>query len=366
MKSSKTICGSVISLLLIMFVLPVIAFSGCDKVPTFNELAGEEKKTSPAPPVPASVPVDRTPPKIERVVKAPPPKTPEMIYEEFLNMDQRLRSDKHIAQLAELEPEFRRQITELDLAGSNITDSGAEHFAEFPNLDTLIIDRTGISNGGMTYVGQLSGLVNLSMVGMRISTDGLKGIAGLTNLEYLDLSSTSINDLSFEHLLGMKNLQVLRIADIQQLQGQGLAELAKRGVLSNLRELVASNTHIGSDGLVALETMPHLEVLTLNNASISEIQLPHIANCGELVELYLNGSAIGNNSLKQLVKLGKLERLSLQGCSALTDDAFVFIKNMKSLTKLNVNNTRVTEAGVQKLKEQFLPDTAIMFKGREY
>jgi len=164
----------------------------------------------------------------------------------------------------------------------------------------------------------------------------------------------------------MKNLQVLRIADIKQLQGQGLAELGKRGVLSNLRELIAHNTRISNKGLVALKNMPNLEYLMLNSAGVSELQLPLIASRSNLVRLSMNGSAVGNNSMKLLVKLKNLEELSLQGCGALTDDAFVFLKKMKSLTRLNVNNTRVTEAGVQKLKEQFLPDTAIMFRGREY
>ncbi|MEZ6052025.1 MAG: hypothetical protein R3B91_13555 [Planctomycetaceae bacterium] len=366
MASSKS-SHQYVFILLIVLALPVISLCGCEKVPTFDELAGKEDPPPPAaPPVPEAQPVDRTPPKVEPPVQTPPPKTPEMVYDAFVNMDPRLRSDQHLQEIAGLDAEFRRQITELDLAGSNITDNGAKHLVEFPQLQVLIIDRTGIRGPGMAEIGKLTGLVELSAQDTRIDTAGLQGIAGLTNLEYLDLTGTSINDLSFEHLLGMKNLQVLKIGNNQQLQGQGLAELGKRGVLTNLLELYAPNTYIGNEGLVALKGMPHLEVLYLGNASISEVQLPLISGCNELIVLNLDGAAVGNNSLKQLVKLNKLEELSLKGCSALTDDAFNHIKNLKSLTQLNVNNTQVSEQAVQTLKEKFLPDTTVLFRGKEY
>ncbi len=362
MKFSDAIRVRGVSLLM-SCVVSILLVSGCDKVPTFGELTGNEKPAA----VPAPPPVQAPPSKIEMpTVKAPPPKTPEMIYEEFLAKESRLRDNKDLKQLSQFEPELRAQIQDLNMADSQLTDEGAEYLTAFPELGQLNIGRTGISNVGLQKVGQVNGLKHLSMVGVRIGSDGLAAIAGLTDLEHLDLSGTSITDKSFEHLLGMTNLQVLAIGSIKQLQGQGIAELAKRGVLKNLRALIAPDTAIANYGVEGIKQMPALETLQLNRTGVTDQQMPLIASRGDLVTLYVESNPISNAGVKHLTKLKNLELLSLQGCKGVDRDAFNFIKNMKNLKTLNVSNTGVTEDAVVALKEKFLPDTVILFNGQEY
>ena len=286
---------------------------------------------------------------------------PEEIYEEFLATATNRRNDKHLAALAEFDPSLRGQISELDMSRSQLTDQGTEYLSAFPNLEELKIDYSGITGGSTPLIGELRNLKHLSMAGTRIGEAGLAGIAGLTDLEYLNFGSTAAHDLSFEHLLGMKNLQVLAISDLRSLNGQGLAELAKRGVLTNLRELHASNTQIGNYGLEGLKHMPHLEVLILNSAGVNDIHTPLIGSRKELVRLSLERNKIGSDGVKPLAKLKNLELLNLAGCKSVKDEAFNYLKNLKNLKVLNVSGTGVTPGAVETLQEKFLPDTDIKY-----
>ncbi|MCA9073641.1 MAG: hypothetical protein KDA93_01310 [Planctomycetaceae bacterium] len=345
--------------LAVLMMLPALILSGCDKVPTFQELTGNEAKPEPAP-----APVVEPPPPpqaAEPVAKPPAPKTPEEIYEEFLAKEQAQRKDEDIAKLAEFDPSLRSQIQELDMSRSQMSDKGAAMLTAFPKVEDLNIDYTGVTSVGLAEVGKLTGLKHLSLAKTRINETALEGIDGLTDLEYLDISQTSSDDLSFQHLVGMKNLQVLRITDMPHLRGQGLAELANRGVLSNLRELYAPNTKIGNYGLEALEKLPHLQILNLNNAAVNDIHMPLIGSRRELVTLYLERNTISSQGVKSLAKLKNLETLSLANCKSVQDEAFNFIKNLKTLTLLNVSGTGVTPDAVKMLQEKFLPDTEIKY-----
>lgn len=347
---------------LILIVLPALAISGCDKVPTFQELTGNEQPSepSPAPPVEPALPPQRP----EPVAKAPAPKTPEQIYEEFLGIAQGLKKDEHLAQLAQFEPGLREQIVQLDMSGSQMSDRGTTYLKAFPNLEELKIDATGVTAAGLPEIGKLQNLKHLSMAGARVNESGMDGIKELSNLEYLNISHTAASDLSFQYLLDMKKLETLIITDMQHLQGQGLAELGRLGVLSNIRELHASNSPIGNYGLKALQKMPHLEILVLNNAAVNDVHMPIIGSRKELIRLSLERNSIGSDSLKHLSKLKNLEYLSLAGINTVQDEAFNHIKNLKSLKFLNVSGTGVSSKAASILQERFLPDTKISYDNR--
>jgi Leucine-rich repeat (LRR) protein len=336
---------------------------GCDKVPTFQELTSGKPQAEAKPEAIVSDEPPPPPPRPE--VQGPPPRTPRQILDEFLATESRLRHDARLAEVAALDDALRREITSLDVNSAVVTDVGARHLSKFPALQELNVSRTSITNQGMAALSGLSTVRRLRLNGLFIDGEGLKEIAGLSSLTELGIAGTSISDGSFEHLVKMDSLEVLDISGNSKLLGQGFAELVRRNVLKNLKELHASGTSLGYYGFRDLKGLPGLEVLTLANANIAEEALDNIVVCRNLRVLNLQGNPIGNDGLKKIARLKQLEALLVGGCVGVTDQGLASLRGLSNLRRLDLNNTRCSPAAVQQLKEKSLPNATIVFQDRE-
>jgi internalin A len=346
--------------LAVVLILP--AASSCDRVPTFEELAGEESAVEGGIPEQGIPEQQAAAPPAMPSAPAPAPRTPQQILDEFLAKESRMRTAADLRDLAELPPEVLQQVTALDLRDSQVNDPAAPLLAKFPALVELDLTGTAITNDGMKAVAQVPGLQRAVLDRMIIDGRGLTELSGHRQLRELSLVQTPLSDQSFQHLRQFDQLEVLRVSGSTTLQGHGFDELVRRGVLTNLRELEAGGTAFGFHGLQNIDKLAGLEVLVLSDAQVSDKNLPQIGACRQLKRLDLRGNLIGNEGLKHLVRLKNLEWLSVAGCLGVSDEGLRHLRNLDGLKELDLSGCHCRPAAVRELKEKHLPDTAIRFE----
>ena len=101
----------------------------------------------------------------------------------------------------------------------------------------------------------------------------------------------------------------------------------------------------------------HLEKMPNNRGTgkISDDGLRRLANRKELKQLkrlYLSGSKITDLGLGPVGKnLLQLKRLTLNGCDGITDAGLQHLHGLDHLIELRLKGTKVTEAGITKLRK---------------
>jgi len=68
-------------------------------------------------------------------------------------------------------------LTDLDLSNTAITDEGLEYIAELSGLCCLSLDGSGVSDNGLRFLAALTDLGHLSLTDCDITTTGAKSLS---------------------------------------------------------------------------------------------------------------------------------------------------------------------------------------------
>lgn len=121
--------------------------------------------------------------------------------------------------------------------------------------------------------------------------------------------------------------------------------------LSHLRVLDIGCDNLSNEDLKALPALPQVQRLVLGQTPISDEGLKYLASMTDLRLLDLMMTKVEGKGFKYLDKLTKLETLYLTG-SSLNDSAMPYIvKNFKRLKRIDLDETKVTLAGLLQLAE---------------
>lgn len=359
----SSIATACLRCLLVLAMLVLLA-AGCDNVPTFQELTGQEVEGT----APEQAIADQGPSAPPTMPEGPPPaaKSPQQIIDEFLATESRLRTNAMLEQLAGLDSGLLQQLTVLNLEDSQINDLGSPLLPKFPAVEELNLAGTSVTNAGMPPLANVASLKKVNLDRLFIDGEGLAALKNHQQLRELSLTNTPISDAAFQHLQKMDGLEVLRVSGTRNLQGHGFDELVKNRVLTNLRELQAGSTGFGYYGLRNVKQLPALEILIVPDAEVSDQMTVGIATCRNLRVVDLSRNPIGNDSLKLLSRLDQLETLKVNHCAGITGEGLVHLKGMKSLKVLELNGCRCAVPEVQTLKEKFLKNTTIHFNNEVF
>lgn len=190
---------------------------------------------------------------------------------EHLNLDACPVSDWAIAHLAD--NNVVPNLKSLDLADTELSDLGAEHLAKFRNLTRLSLFYCNITNAGLRHVSALSQLEVLNLDSREISDSGISHLRNLRKLQCLDLFSGRITDSGCAHISRMESLQSL------ELCGGGVGDLGCTLIsgLPNLTSLnLSQNERITNRGAAALAELKYLKALNLSNTGVdaNNLRLP--------------------------------------------------------------------------------------------
>lgn len=184
-------------------------------------------------------------------------------------------------------------------------DAETEHIARLPELETLDLEKTRLTDLGLARLGRLRKLRWLSLRKTPVSGAGIAELRNLTVLQHLDLRGVG------------------RWGTLEPL-----------AAFANLKHLDLTSAGLEGDQLRGLEMLSALTWLSLgDNPNISDPGLQRLAGLRRVEELYLPNTGITDAGLESLA-------------------------NLKRLKTLDVHGTRVTQGGVAKLL-QALPQLTV-------
>ncbi len=144
----------------------------------------------------------------------------------------------------------------------------------------------GLCDKAMIYVGRMTGLKNLILDRSEVSDIGLTNVKYLTNLESLSLFSTLVNGSSFKSLTNLKKLSILKMA----------------------------NNSLKPASYAYLVSLPKLERLNLTRCHPNGEALKHVGECTSINELHLGRNEnITDETIKYIAPLKKLHFLDVVG-----------------------------------------------------
>jgi Leucine-rich repeat (LRR) protein len=247
-------------------------------------------------------------------------------------------------------------IAGIDLRSAWITDSDMPRLAQLRDLKRLDLSLTRISDRGLRALKPLPAIEDLNLYFAEQITDESTAIfKGWKHLKRLNLRGTRITDSTLEFLSAIPTLESLDIG-WAQITDTGLDHLA---ALTNLRSLTMGGNKLTDAGLQFLRQLPQIEYLDLGGTqrtdsglwslSLTDAGTQAIAQVASLRELRLTGTAVTGRGLEALQSLPHLERLSLQSCRRLKDDAVAVLQKFSHLQELDVKDSSLSESAVERL-----------------
>jgi hypothetical protein len=263
--------------------------------------------------------------------------------------------------------------------GEAVTDDWLRNLADLPDLVRLEIAGTGVSDAGLASLRGLKGLERLNICLTPLTDGCLKHLAGLTNLRRLVVASTKVTGAGFKDIPDWPRIEsinlhscpvsdeglaaIRRFRSLQRLEivhskvtDAGLKHL---GELTNLRQLHVASHGTTRHGLGFVERLTRLYQLDLYEELASNEGLAHAGKLTGLKVLSLYVGPADDAGLAALRNLTGLEELTIGGMGKVTDGAVDHLAALKSLKRLTLNGTKVTDAALKRLRTA-LPGTQVM------
>ena len=249
------------------------------------------------------------------------------------------------------------QVIAIDLRASWVGDSDLARLAGTPTLTRLDLSQTRISDHGLRQLKNAPAIEELNLRYAELITDeGISALKTWKRLKRLDLEGTKITDSALQHIATLTSLETLNIGHVL-VTDAGLEALTS---LTNLKELTLGGNKLTDAGLQSLRQLPGLTFLDLGGSqredsgiwlvSFGQPGLEAIGTLKELRQLRLQGTLISAGGLETLQGLSRLEHLDLHDCARIADDAIPVLAALPSLQSIDLTDTKVTPAGLEKLR----------------
>jgi hypothetical protein len=177
-----------------------------------------------------------------------------------LNLIGRGIHDGHLKWLTNLD------VRTLLLQGCAVTDRGLATLRRLPNLVSLFVSNAAVSDEGMSHIGQLRQLKELTLADTNVTDDGLIALQKSANLQNLQLQGAGFSNRALKFIASVRSLKNLTFVGTS-IDGRQIAELSR---LPNLASLVMHRSDFresSPEGFGSLRTVRSLE---LNGCYMSE------------------------------------------------------------------------------------------------
>lgn len=210
---------------------------------------------------------------------------------------------------------------------SNDFDSKAKSWVPQWALNRLGVDFFH----GVTFVSlNYSGDSGTRAENGNLTDDALKHLPKLPKIRVLLLSDTQATDSSMPHLAALSKLEYLYMWDAIRVSDIGTANLQP---LKKLKYIHLSSSQITDKTLQVLGELPRLEGLSLQFNDFSDEGLQHLDKLPDLKSLWVCGPE--------------------QSANGITDKGLDILAERHNLTRLGVQNTKVTDLGLASFEEKF-------------
>ncbi|GAB1600119.1 toll-like receptor 4 [Argonauta hians] len=249
---------------------------------------------------------------------------------------------------------YLKNLQHLDLSDNYISKISAENLQENRKLEFLDLSHNSISIiDEFAFKNIENSLLNLDLALNAITREHLKHFRNMRKLRSLKLDYNKITSLAGDnHITSLggnlfQNMNQLKTLSVKYNQLTKLHKTHLSG-LNNLEKLVLNNNLLLIESS-AMEALPHLETLYLENQQLNEtMSMDWLENTnGWIKKLYLKGNRLNVKQLWKSIKtLAHLEVLDLSSCHLNEIPLFAFEKNTRlELLKLNDNEIETLREG---------------------
>ena len=345
-----------------------VSFSGCEKVPTWDDLTSEEKDEGEKPkpqakPAKPDVVVKRKPkPKPKKVVVKV---EPEEAYAAFQEMRSRDINDLHIDKLIKEMGDKASLVEKLNLGHSRVTIASIKKMNLFTSLKELNASGIELNDEAVEVIGQLTQLESLNLDGNRtINSDRMIYLEGLVNLRRLSLNNTAISENAFAAMRNLDNLEYLSFIGTN-ITGEGFYKIRKRKSLKKLRHINANNTSFGVYGFAGIQGLTELRTLNVRTAIVSDPSLKGLKGLKKLTKLDLGFNTLSDVGVKEITKNKSLVDLNLHNTKRITNEGLRLMLKLKNLEVLTLTGTMCNPAGAKAFKKK-VKDCKVLLDGEIY
>jgi hypothetical protein len=206
----------------------------------------------------------------------------------------------------------------IDLIKRDADDETVRQIAQFDHLQVLLLDQTGVTDAACKELAKLKELRALTLSKTNVSDEGLYYLRNSTQLAELDLHDTRVTGFGLRHLQEM----------------------------ANLKELSLANTRVCGRNLEHLAALPNLQTLDLSGTPISDDDVERLRGLRVIV-LHLRDTQVTEDGLARLRLANRIVGLDISG-TQVNDDVFDHFLRYPDLGRVNVSNTHVTKAGIER------------------
>jgi Leucine Rich repeat len=205
--------------------------------------------------------------------------------------------------------------------GVGLADSQLAELRNVESLRSLTLTDRSISDETMNLIASLRTLTVLALSGTTLGPRGLLSLASLGQLEELDLSGTrAVGDFGIKGLAGLPHLRILILSRAALTDGE-------------------------AESLFQLQT---LRTLNIDGSTLKPATLTGLANLTSLESLSLAQTQVDDGVLASLCTLPTLSYLNL-ATTPIGDASVTDLCQMNKLTTLILRQTRITESGLARI-----------------
>jgi len=191
-------------------------------------------------------------------------------------------------------------------------------------------------------IGTLDHLQGVHLDRTRITDAACRELSALRELRVLTLSQTTVGDQGLYYLRNNTQLAVIDLHETN-VTGAGLRHLER---MSNLKELSLSHTRACGRNLEYLALLPNLQLLDLSETPINDDDLERLRGL-QVITLHLRDSQVTEDGPARLRLANRIVGLDLSG-TQVNDDVFDHFLRYPDLGRVNVTNTHVSKAGIER------------------
>ncbi len=220
--------------------------------------------------------------------------------------------------------------------------SDLRYLSRKSGLKILSLEYKECDDKDMVFAGRSRDLTEIGLSDVSVTSTGLAELKHCSQLRFVLLAGKWLDDEALQGLAQVTQIESL-ILENTAITGEGLKRLH---TLSQLDTLILFDCQgLKAGGLQQLSALPALESLTLENSPVDEAEF---ASLSRLRNISIQGTSWSQGLPEGLAGMNNVRSLTLENCPV-TDEDLGQIAKMKNLQMLTIDDTKVTQAGLEQL-----------------
>lgn len=243
----------------------------------------------------------------------------------------------------------------LDLQNNFRFDDSAMDFiaGHLTNLHTLNISFTSVTDKGLQSITKLTKLLQVDLAGLELNDQHTKCLASLTRLKDLCLDNTRAG---VESIRNLSSLTSLYMNFCKHMDDETLKVVAQ--TMPNLKRLQLYGTDVTDDGVGHLQQLSSLKFLLLSGVHLTDVCVMYLYPLTQLQDLcIINAPQITCDYMDESLECLKLKTINLEFTSC-TDESLQALTKFTELEDIRIGGTQITDEGIKKI----FGDNAASFK----